>query len=130
MTRTRTLACGAGLIVLGVAPLAADPRAPSSLRMRAASTADPPPSTDPAPPDGDPPARSQPATPEREARTAAPPITGTLIERGNAGSPLLSPVSVVDRETQSSHGDLVLSHLKNALGPSFTDVQGPHCREQ
>lgn len=47
MTRTRTLACGAGLIVLGVAPLAADPRAPSSLRMRAASTADPPLNTDP-----------------------------------------------------------------------------------
>src|SRR5579872_7054352 len=34
MTRMKTLACSAGLILLGVAPAAADNSAPSSLRMR------------------------------------------------------------------------------------------------
>jgi iron complex outermembrane recepter protein len=29
--------------------------------------------------------------------------------------------------TQASHGDLILSHLGNALGPSFEDAQGAHC---
>jgi iron complex outermembrane recepter protein len=29
--------------------------------------------------------------------------------------------------TQASHGDLILSHLGNALGPSFRDATGPHC---
>jgi iron complex outermembrane receptor protein len=29
--------------------------------------------------------------------------------------------------TNSLHGDLILSHLANALGPSFQDAEGPHC---
>ncbi len=29
--------------------------------------------------------------------------------------------------TQATHGDLILSHLGNALGPSFKDAQGAHC---
>jgi len=29
--------------------------------------------------------------------------------------------------TSSNHGDLILSHLGNALGPSFADAAGPHC---
>jgi len=29
--------------------------------------------------------------------------------------------------TNALHGDLILSHLANALGPSFRDAQGPHC---
>ena len=36
MTRMKTLACSAGLILVGVAPVAADNYAPKSLRMRAA----------------------------------------------------------------------------------------------
>jgi outer membrane receptor protein involved in Fe transport len=29
--------------------------------------------------------------------------------------------------TQANHGDLILSHLGNALGPSFRDADGAHC---
>ncbi|HEX3757551.1 MAG TPA: TonB-dependent receptor [Kofleriaceae bacterium] len=29
--------------------------------------------------------------------------------------------------TQASHGDLILSHLSNSLGPSFHDAMGDHC---
>jgi iron complex outermembrane receptor protein len=69
MTRMKTLACSVGLILVGVAPVAADNDAPKSLRMRPtkatgsqwspmrwakrlaqAQPADPPPAGDPAPP--------------------------------------------------------------------------------
>ena len=32
-----------------------------------------------------------------------------------------------NESTQASHGDLILSHLAAALGPSFTSVDGPGC---
>ena len=74
MTRMKTLACSVGLVLVGVAPVAADNNPPKSLRMRTATgsrwspmrwakriaqaaqpgTTDPAPASDPSAPAADP----------------------------------------------------------------------------
>src|SRR3984885_8070861 len=96
MMRMRALACGVGLVVVGVAPVAAADHVPESLHMRAqrsagsgwspmrwvqriaqvappggqpAPTPDPTSGTDPASPSGDPPVPGPPVAPVAPART-------------------------------------------------------------
>ncbi len=101
MTRMKTLACSVGLILVGVAPVAADNTAPRSLRMRAAPApgsgwspmrwarriaqaapaADPASATDPPAPAGDPPAPgsaegNHPPAPGAQAEPAQPAAQG------------------------------------------------------
>src|ERR1044071_8106368 len=98
MTRMKTLACSVGLILVGVAPVAADNDAPKSLRMRPtkatgsqwspmrwakrlaqAQPADPQPAGDPAPPadaSGQPaPAPAQPTPDAQATATQAPALS-------------------------------------------------------
>src|SRR4051812_3622938 len=139
MTRMKTLACSVGLILVGVAPVAADNDAPKSLRMRPTKASDSrwspmrwakriaqaQPAADPAPPASDQPqpdASAQPAAPEPQ-----PPAPAAAPEGGQApaaAAPALSDEELAKLAEQEAKTE-VITVTGSLIGRKEVDSPSP-----
>src|SRR4051812_25039274 len=136
MTRMKTLACSVGLILVGVAPVAADNDAPKSLHMRptkangsrwspmrwAKRIAQAQPAADPAPPASDQPQPDASAQPAPEPQPPAPAPEGG--QAPAAAAPALSDEELAKLAEQEAKTE-VITVTGSLIGRKEVDSPSP-----